>query len=104
MLLGDSLEKALIDLEHGVHYVFVDTTTRELLIRYDIEKSGVNYTLLLEQELTNSNLLFVEETAVDTIVLKDSTILDDVKPKVIEEVMEMKAETVEVLDSVKSTE
>lgn len=72
---GDSLEKALTNPENGVHYVFVDTTDKELLIRYEGEVAGVNFIPSLKNRLAEEQLLFVP--AVDTTIVSADTITAD---------------------------
>lgn len=71
---GDSLEKVLINPEKGVHYVFVDTADKELLIRYESEVSPANYITSIRTQLEAEGLLFVP--VVDTVEVIQDTIVE----------------------------
>ena len=90
-LKGDSLEKVLVNPVEGIHYVFVDTAEKELLIRYEELVAGINFIPSLKNRLSEEQLLFVPILDSLVVVKADTNLIDSnivSEQEVVEEIVE----------------
>ncbi len=90
-LKGDSLEKVLVNPVEGIHYVFVDTAEKVLLIRYEEVVAGINFISSLKNRLSEEHLLFVPILDSLVVVKADTNLVDSnivIEQEVVEEIVE----------------